>query len=160
MPLHPKFVHLPLALSVLMPFIFGGLLVAWWRNWLPKKAWLIGILLQIVMTGGAFVAMETGEEEEERVEKVVPHDAMEAHEERAEMFVWSTALLLVFAVLAGVVSSEKIARWFAVAAIGLAFGVMLLGVRTGLAGGQLVYEYGAGSVYTDDAPSSTQENRH
>ena len=39
LPLHPKIVHLPIALAVLMPLITAGLLIAWWRDMLPRRAW-------------------------------------------------------------------------------------------------------------------------
>lgn len=31
---HPKIVHLPMALAVLIPLIAGGVAIAWWRGWL------------------------------------------------------------------------------------------------------------------------------
>ena len=39
LPLHPKIVHLPIALAVLMPLITAGLLIAWWRDMLPRRTW-------------------------------------------------------------------------------------------------------------------------
>ena len=29
---HPKLVHVPIALAVLMPLLSGSLLLAWWRG--------------------------------------------------------------------------------------------------------------------------------
>ena len=46
---HPKLVHLPIALGVLMPLVAGGLLVAWWRKWLPGRAWVVAIALQAAL---------------------------------------------------------------------------------------------------------------
>jgi hypothetical protein len=38
--LHPKVVHIRMALGVLMPLIVGGLLLAWWRDWFKRAgAW-------------------------------------------------------------------------------------------------------------------------
>ena len=48
--------------------------------------------------------MNTGEREEDRVERVVPEAALEQHEEYAEQFVWATGFTLV---LAGLVPSGE-----------------------------------------------------
>ncbi|MFT4976317.1 MAG: hypothetical protein ACI8S6_002213 [Myxococcota bacterium] len=48
---HPKIVHLPIALMVLMPLVSGGLLLAWIMEWLPRRAWWIAILLQVSLVG-------------------------------------------------------------------------------------------------------------
>lgn len=72
-----------MALGVLMPLVAGGLLLSWWRGWLPARSWLIAVLLQGVLLGSGAVAMNTGEDEEERVEQVVAEHLIEAHEEAA-----------------------------------------------------------------------------
>ena len=36
-PLHPKLVHLPLALAALLPLLTFGVLLAWWRGWLQQR---------------------------------------------------------------------------------------------------------------------------
>ena len=70
---HPKVVHLPMALAVLMPLIAGGVLFAWWRGWLDRRTWVGVVLLQAILVGSAAVAMNTGEKEEDRVEEIVAH---------------------------------------------------------------------------------------
>lgn len=79
-----------MALGVLMPLIAGGLVFAWWRNWLPWRAWLVAVGLQIVLVASGVVALRSGEVEEERVERVVSESLIEAHEEAAEVFVWGS----------------------------------------------------------------------
>ena len=37
---HPKVVHLPMALAVLMPLVTGGVLFAWWRGWFQRRVWV------------------------------------------------------------------------------------------------------------------------
>ena len=80
---HPKVVHLPMALAVLMPLVTGGILVAWWRGWFDRRVWVVVLLLQGALAGSGAVAMNTGEKEEERVEQVVAETHIEAHEEAA-----------------------------------------------------------------------------
>ncbi len=60
---HPKVVHLPMAIAVLMPLIAGGLLLAWWRSWLPHRGWFVAIGLQAILLGSGIVALRTGEAE-------------------------------------------------------------------------------------------------
>ncbi len=98
---HPKVVHVPMALGVLMPLIAGGLLLAWWRAWLPRRAWLLAVGLQAILVGSGVLALRTGEVEEERVEGVVADRYIESHEEAAEAFVWASGGVLGLMLLAG-----------------------------------------------------------
>jgi hypothetical protein len=81
---HPKVVHIPMALGVLMPIIAGGLLLAWWRNWLPRRSWFLVIGFQAILFGSGVLALRTGEAEEDRVERVVAERFIEKHEEAAD----------------------------------------------------------------------------
>ena len=144
---HPKVVHLPMALAVLMPLIAGGALFAWWRGWLDRRAWVGVVLLQAVLVGSGAVAMNTGEREEDRVEQIVAEERIEAHEEAAESFVWaSAAVLLLLAV--PLVLPEGRARH--AVSIGAFLGTLIvfgLGYEAGEAGGRLVYQHGAAQAY-------------
>jgi len=151
-PLHPALVHLPLALAVLMPLL---VLLALWLgrgadHVIPDRLraiWLPIVFLAVVMTGSGYVAQETGEDQEDRVEEVVSHDAIESHEERAELFVWASALLLI-ASIAGLVPGAT-GRYGRYVTLALAMVVLVLGVRVGSTGGDLVYTHGAAQVYLD-----------
>jgi hypothetical protein len=57
---HPKLVHVPMALAVLMPLIAAGLLLAWWRNWLPGRGWFLAIVLQAILLGSGVLALRSG----------------------------------------------------------------------------------------------------
>lgn len=146
---HPKLVHLPMALGVLMPLLSAGLLLAWWRDWLPKRVWLVAVALQVALVGSGMLALNSGSAEEERVEKVVAESRIEAHEEAAEAFVWTSAIVLLVMVAAAALGERPSARAVAVAATLGTFAVLWLGYRTGQAGGELVYVYGAAQVYTN-----------
>ena len=104
---HPKLVHVPMALGVLMPLVAAGLALAWWRGWLPARAWLVAIALQLVLVGSGVLALRTGEADEERVEKVVPERLIEAHEEAAEAFVGASAVVLAGMLLALALASRR-----------------------------------------------------
>jgi hypothetical protein len=152
---HPKVVHLPMALAVLMPLVSAGLLAAWWTRALPRRAWMVAIALQLALVGSGVAALRSGEQEEERVERVVAERLIEDHEEAAEAFVRAAGAILVLQVLAGVLAREALARGVAAAAVAGTLLVLFLGYRTGEAGGRLVYEHGAASAYTTGAGAGT-----
>ncbi|HEU5073611.1 MAG TPA: hypothetical protein VFU02_05550 [Polyangiaceae bacterium] len=152
---HPKVVHIPIALGVLMPLLAGGVLLAWWRSWLPARSWLLVVALQAVLLGSGIVALQTGEAEEDRVERVVPELAIEEHEEAAELFVAASGGVLTVMLLAGALGARRSGLPTAAAATLGTLVVLGLGYRTGQAGGSLVYEHGAAQAYSGSVGSGT-----
>ncbi len=156
-PLHPALVHLPLALAVLLP---AGALLAFLaiaRGALPARFWATIVVLHVLLAGSAYLAVETGENEEERVEEVVGEPAIEAHEEAAERFLW-------LAVGAAVVSAAGLLpgrRGNAGRAVTVAAGafVLLAALSVGHSGGALVYEHGAAQAYTSGAAAASADAR-
>ena len=153
---HPKMVHVPMALGVLMPLIAGGLTLAWWRGWLPRRAFVVALALQIALLTSGLIAMQSGEREEDRVEQVVPDAAVEAHEHAAEAFVWAGAAVVAVMALALVLG----ARGLPVAALATAgtLVVLALGYRTGEAGGSLVYRHGAAQAHAVATPVALEHD--
>jgi uncharacterized membrane protein len=144
---HPKLVHLPMALAVLMPLVSGGVLLAWWRGWFDRRVWVLVFLLQAALVGSGALAMNTGEREEERVEQVVAEQHIEAHEEAAEVFVWASAGLLLLMAMPLVLSEGRGRQALSLGAFLGTLIVFALGYKAGEAGGRLVYEQGAAQVY-------------
>ena len=154
-PFHPKIVHVPIALSVLMPLVTVGLIVAWFEDWLPSRAWWIAVALQAVLFAGSWLAISTGEDDEEKVEEIVPESAIETHEERADQFFWATGGLMILMVLPMVVPGTRRKKFLAVASLAGTVVVFWLGARVGEAGGDLVYEHGAGQAHMEAAGAGT-----
>ncbi|MBK8012419.1 MAG: hypothetical protein IPK13_13800 [Deltaproteobacteria bacterium] len=152
---HPKVVHVPIALGVLMPLLAGGVLLAWWRQWLPARSWVLVVALQGILLGSGIVALQTGESEETRVERVVPEHAIEEHEEAAEVFVWACGVVLGLMLLGLAVRRSRVGLPTAAVATLGTLAVLGLGYRTGQAGGDLVYRHNAASAYTNSAQGST-----
>jgi hypothetical protein len=93
----------------------------------------------------SWVAVETGEGEEEKVETVVAESAIHQHEEGGErLLVLSGVLLLVTAGELGG-APGRIARLGAIAG---ALALAAVVAQVGHTGGQLVYRDGAASAYT------------
>jgi uncharacterized membrane protein len=150
-PLHPAVVHLPIALAVLLPFFAIGAL--WvgratptaWRSWAVVAA-LLGAL-----AATSWYATETGEEQEEVVEAVVPEAAFETHEERADKFLTLSVVVLGIGLIGFVPGiGGLVAR---VAATAGTAALVVAGYGVGHSGGELVYKHGAASAYVTPAPA-------
>ena len=154
-----------MALAVLMPFVAGGLLLAIWRRWLPRNAIVIATAGQLALVAGCLFALRTGEVDEERVERLVPSAALELHEHAASTFAWAAGIVLALTVLLAMPFVLSRGRRFAAVGWAVVLGtlvVLVLGYRTGRAGGELVYQHGAGAAFApnaQDAPTPVPEHR-
>lgn len=146
-PLHPAVVHLPIALAVVIPglAILGILLIR--RRILPSRSWALIVLLQALLVGSGWLALETGEEQEESVERVVAERHIETHEEAAQRFLLLAGIGLL-ASAAGLLPRRTgaIGR---VAGTLATLAVLAAGISVGHSGGELVYRYGAANAYVD-----------
>jgi uncharacterized membrane protein len=154
-PLHPAVVHLPIALALLVPLLAFAALIAARAGWLPARAWAFVVLLQACLVGSAYVAIETGEDEEERVERVVAERHIEDHEERAERLLWGAGIVLL--VGAAGLAPGRVGSLARPLGFALSLGVLALAVDVGHSGGELVYRHGAASAYTSDASAPPRE---
>lgn len=148
LPLHPAIVHLPLGLAFVMPVLGVGFAWALWTGRIQRRSWTAIVALQGVLLGAGLVAMNTGEREEDRVEAVVPHVALEQHEALAEQFVWATGGTLLLAAVVLVFRRPTAVRALATATVLGTVVVTASAVRVGHAGGQLVYTHNAGAAYS------------
>ena len=148
-PMHPLVVHFPVVLVVLLPISIAVVLWAIRKGATARRVWAVPVALAATLSASAWVATQTGESQEDRVERVVARGALHGHEEAAERFlVLSGVLTLVVA--AGLASGTVGRAARLVSAVG-AFGLVIAGVQVGHSGGLLVYREGAASAYTDPA---------
>ena len=104
-PLHPAVVHFPVVLAFLLPLFVAGGFWALRRGVAPRRAWLLPTIVAGAIAVSAWVSVETGEAQDERVERVVSESAIEAHEELAEAFLaTSAAIALISAAVATTMS--------------------------------------------------------
>ena len=85
-PLHPAVVHFPIVFVVLLPIVAIAALVIIRRGGSVKSSWLPVVALSAALAATSWVAVQTGEQEEDTVEQVVAGSAIHEHEERAELF--------------------------------------------------------------------------
>ena len=147
-PLHPAVVHFPVVLAFLLPL---AAVIAIWtirRGLSARRAWLVPLFLGAALASSSWLSSQTGEAEEEKVERVVSENLIGAHEEAAEALLLGSGVILLVAA-AGLVKGRigAAARILtAVGSLGLVAGVAYVGHT----GGELVYRYGAASAYNSD----------
>ena len=163
-PLHPLVVHFPVVLASFLPFLALLAMIAIMRGVAPRTAWGLVTVAAALLFVGSFVAVWSGEREEEAVEKVIDHDLIEEHEEGGErMRLLAGIAVVVFAIGMGGGGFGRIAR-----PVGFLVSVAILiqAIQTGHNGAELVYKHGAASAYVEGqpggagsaAPTSTSEH--
>jgi uncharacterized membrane protein len=160
LPLHPRLVHLPVALSVLMPLVTSGLLLAWWRGWLPRRAWAVAVVLQAALVVGGVVAIRSGEADERRAETVLSERLIEEHEDAAKLLTAGALLVLLVAGAGMFVKADRAARAAAAAAMVGSLAVCFLAYRAGELGGRLVYVHGAAGAFQPAPGAAPAPVRH
>ena len=154
-PLHPLLVHFPIVLAVLLPISVVVALRVVRKSATPRRAWAVPLTMAAALTLSAWVATETGESQEDRVERVVPRQALHGHEEAAERFLVLSGVLLV--VMAGGMARGTVGRAARYVSMAGALGLVVAGVQVGHSGGALVYRHGAASAYATALSSGTQD---
>lgn len=149
MPWHPILVHFPLVLALLIPFAaLAAMAIGFKRD--PagrgRKYWSIPLILMALLAATSFLAVRTGERDEEKVEKVIAsEDPLESHEEMGELLM--KAAMAAFLVAAAGLAPGRIGLAGRIAATTGSFAILFLGLQAGHTGGRLVYQYGAGAAY-------------
>ena len=140
-PLHPAVVHFPIVLMFLLPVAAVVALWAIGHGSRAVRAWLIPLSLAGALTLSAWVAVETGERDEDRAEDVAGERAVATHEEAAERFLLLSGAVLVI-VAAGLLRGG-VGRTARVAGTVAALALVAAGYQVGHSGGQLVYGDGS-----------------
>jgi uncharacterized membrane protein len=136
-PLHPAVVHFPIVLMFILPVAALGALWAIRRGAPQRLAWAVPLLVAAALAGSSWVAVETGEQQEERAEDAVGERVLNTHEEAAERFLaLSTVMLVITAAgFAGGTAGRVLRVTGAVAAVAL----IGAGYQVGHSGGRIVY---------------------
>ena len=154
-PLHPVFVHFPVAL-----LLAAGLLEVL-ALLLRKPALHVVSLWNLVLgTLGAVAAFFSGEEAEEASEHVAAaHQLIERHELLGKI----TLVVAVIVTRLRLVTRDRLPGWLRAAAVALMLTAAGSVAAGGYLGGRLVYEFGVGqrsSAAHAHAPDATHEHHH
>jgi uncharacterized membrane protein len=144
-PLHPAVVHFPVVLAVLIPLVAIGALWAIRSGARPMRAWGITTAVAAALALSAWVSVETGEDQGEKVEKTVGEARVDAHAEAGQLLLYTSAGVLAIIAL-GLMPGNAGRAARVAGAIGT-LAVAGAAVRVGHSGGQLVYKYNAASAY-------------
>jgi uncharacterized membrane protein len=158
-PLHPAVVHFPVALAALIPLFALLILLAIRAGRTPALSWAVVVLMQALLVGFTWLAHETGEDEEERVEKVLDEEHIEAHEEAADWVLYLGGAGLAASAIG--LAGGGVGAGARLAALVISLATLGAAVRTGHLGGELVYRYGAANAYVEKPagapPGNAQE---
>jgi hypothetical protein len=149
-PLHPLVVHFPVVLAVLLPISVGVALLLIRKGATARRVWSVPVVIAAALAVSAWVATQTGESQEDRVERVVSERALHGHEEAAERFLVLSGVLVLVA--AAGLARGTVGRAARIITAAGGVGVVAAGVQVGHSGGLLVYRHGAASAYTDSLP--------
>jgi uncharacterized membrane protein len=155
MPLHPLVVHFPIVLAVLLPISAGVALWAIRKGATPRKAWAVPLAVTSALALSGWVATQTGESQEDRVERVVARGALHGHEESAERFLVLSGVLVL--ITAGGLARGTVGRAARYVAAAGALGLVAAAIQVGHSGGTLVYRHGAANAYTDANGGANRE---
>ncbi len=154
-PLHPAVVHFPIVLAFLLPLFAIGALIAIRRGARPLRAWSLPLAVGAALTLSSWVAVETGEDQDERVERVVGNAPLEAHEEAAELFLTLSGVLLLVSAT-GLVRGVVGRAGRITSTLG-AIALVIAAAQVGHSGGELVYRHGAASAYVPNPAGAPTE---
>ena len=129
----------------LLPIAAG---VAFWairRGTNPVTAWAVPMAFAAELSLSAWVALQTGQAQDEKVENVVSEQRIGGHEEAAEAFLVVSGIVVLVAA-AGFAKGVTGRAARIVATVG-SLAAMGAGYQVGHSGGQLVYTYDAASAY-------------
>ena len=140
LPMHPKMVHVPMALCILMPMIAMLIWFGVRRSWFTPRVWLIAAVLQGATLAGGLAALNSGQDDGEKVEGYASEQALSTHESRAYWFLYVAGGNLVLCGVTFLLQRDRYRQQIlgAVAIAGL-FAGSYAGYRVGDAGGRLVY---------------------
>ena len=155
-PLHPAIVHYPIVLATLLPLAAIVALILIARGLNARKTWAFVVVLSALLAVASYVAVKTGESQEDVVEEVVAEEPIHEHEEAGErMLIFSGIGVLLMGLGLANGGLGRGGRWIGTAG---SVAILVAAYQVGRLGGELVYEHGAAQAYLEEAvPGSVPE---
>lgn len=145
-PLHPFFAHIPLVLALFMPVVLWTTIILIARRKIGAQSWWVPVVIQAVIVVFAYIALSSGENEEDLVAQFIPKRFISQHENMAEVFSGLSVLLLGVVMVVNFVN-EKVAKKLRVIAALFSFVPLGMGLYVGRLGGEIAYAHGGAEAY-------------
>lgn len=145
-PNHPFLAHIPLVLALFLPLVLGIIVVLVTKKKLPISSWWIAVSMQLLVVVFAYVALSTGEAEEDLVRQFVHKSFIGKHENIAEMFAGASVILLGLMMVALFVK-ENLAKHLRMVTCVLSLLPLGIGLYAGRLGGEIAYAHGGAEAY-------------
>jgi uncharacterized membrane protein len=136
-PLHPAIVHFPIVFTMMLPLVALGASWAIRRGVRPRRAWAAPLIGAAAVFLSAWVAVQTGEADEEKAEAVAGEQTLNTHEEAAGRFLFLSGSVVV--VMTAGFFGGTLGKAGRVAAGTAALGLVLAGYQVGHSGGRVVF---------------------
>jgi len=147
-PLHPALVHLPLGLAIILPLLILIVSIGISKQWFNKGVWVLIVGLQLICMASGILSIETGEDEEATVQKVLAGELIAKHEDMAKAFTVCAGITFASALIGFIfIRKKKVFSLCSLATLLLSLATLGLAMQTGHLGGKLVYEHGAAKAY-------------
>ena len=148
LPMHPKLVHVPMALCVLMPLVAIAIWIGVHRGWFTPRTWLLAAFLQGATLVGGIAALQSGKDDGAKVEGYASEEALGAHADRAYWFLYVAGANLAVCGVTVLLGRDRTRQQLAgaIVIVGLVGGAYA-GYRVGDAGGRLVYVANASDAH-------------
>lgn len=145
-PLHPFLAHIPLVLALFMPLILWVIIFLIAKKKISTQSWWVAVTIQLLIVIFAYIALSSGENEEDLVAQFVSKRFIGKHENIAEVFSGLSVILLGVMIVINFVQ-EKIAKNLRIIAAVFSIVPLAFGLYTGRLGGQIAYAYGGAEAY-------------
>src|SRR5690606_30721136 len=92
-PNHPLFAHIPLVLALFVPLVLWITTLLITKKKVATSTWAVGVVMQALVVLFAYIALSTGEAEEDLVRQFVDKNFIHQHENTAEIFAGLSVIL-------------------------------------------------------------------
>lgn len=150
MPIHSFLVHLPLGLAAISPFVCAVFFYLIQIKKFDPKIWAIPAAILTLIALSAFAAILSGEQSEEQVEKIVPSEVIEEHEDAAWFFLSISACGAALSFLPFLPTIGRRPGRALAAMTGtllLSIGVLSAAVVTGHRGGEIIFTHNGAKAF-------------
>ncbi len=146
MPIHPLAAHVPIALCLLFPCL---IVYSMFVDRTPKKATLVGLWVYLcLLMVSALITRQLGEGDGQKVSPYVQAQNLTEHQSDAQQL--AVASLLSVSIFGLLLLNRRVTQFGRIALLLFSLVLLLLALRAGHSGGELVYGDQASAAFVED----------